>query len=98
VAEGISSLNFRERRTILNLVSTLQGKPNSHAWNIQRSFRSNRFPHIPGYGSGPPQATVGPYAHQLCRHTSVARLHDRTPICYAERTPTRRCVCTIETK
>jgi hypothetical protein len=24
-------------------------------------------PHIPGYGSGPPQATAGPYAHQLCR-------------------------------
>jgi hypothetical protein len=44
-----------------------KGKPNSHAWNIQRSFRSNHFPLIPGYGSGPPQATVGPYAHQLCR-------------------------------
>jgi hypothetical protein len=51
----------------LNRNSTLQGKPNTHAWKIQRSFRSNRFPHIPGYGSGPPQATVGPYAHQLCR-------------------------------
>jgi hypothetical protein len=47
--------------------STLQGKPNTHAWNIQRLFLSNRFPHIPGYGSRPPQATAGPYAHQLCR-------------------------------
>jgi hypothetical protein len=44
----------------------LQGKPNTHAWNTNRAFRSNRFPHIPGYGSGPPKATAGPYAHQLC--------------------------------
>jgi hypothetical protein len=36
---------------------TLQGKPNTHAWNTNRAFRSNCFPHIPGYGSGPPQAT-----------------------------------------
>jgi hypothetical protein len=37
--------------------------------------------------------------HTNCaRHTSVAQLYDRTPICYAERTPTRRCVCTTETK
>jgi hypothetical protein len=26
--------------------------------------------------------------------TSTARLYDRTPVCYVERTPTRRCVCT----
>jgi hypothetical protein len=31
-------------------------------------------------------------------HTSVARLYDCTLVCYAERTPTRRCVCTTETK
>jgi hypothetical protein len=67
VAEGISSLNHCEKRTIPESNSTLQGKPNTHAWNTNRSFRSNRFPHIPGYGSGPPQATAGPYAHQLCR-------------------------------
>jgi hypothetical protein len=31
--------------------------------------------------------------HTNCAgHTSVARLHDRTPVCLAERTPTRRCV------
>jgi hypothetical protein len=51
----------------LNRDSTLQGKPNTHAWNTNRAFRSNRFPHIPGYGSGPPQETAGLYAHQLCR-------------------------------
>jgi hypothetical protein len=51
----------------LNRDSTLQGKPNTHAWNTNRAFRSNRFSHIPGYGSGPPQATAGPYAHQLCK-------------------------------
>jgi hypothetical protein len=41
--------------------------PNSHAWNIQWLFRSNRLPFIPTHGSGPPQATVGPYAHPMCK-------------------------------
>jgi hypothetical protein len=37
--------------------------------------------------------------HTNCAgHTSVARLHDRTPVCYAERTPTHRCLCTTEIK
>jgi hypothetical protein len=31
-------------------------------------------------------------------HTSVARLHDRTPVRCVEHTPTRRCVCITETK
>jgi hypothetical protein len=48
VAERISSLNFRERRTILNRVSTLQGKPDSYAWNIQRSFPKQPFPSYSG--------------------------------------------------
>jgi hypothetical protein len=45
----------------------LQGKPNSHAWNTDRSFRSNRLPFIPGRGTIPPQATAGSYAHPMCR-------------------------------
>jgi hypothetical protein len=100
VAEGLSSLNLHEKRTILNRISKpCKGKPNSHAWNIQRSFRSNRFSHIPGYGSGPPQATAGPYAHQLCRtYVCSATIWSRIPVCLAEHTPTRLCVCTIETK
>jgi hypothetical protein len=78
---------------ILNRISTLQGKPNTHAWNIQRSFRSNRLPLIPGRGSGPPQATVGPYAHQLCRtYVCSATTRSRIPICLAEYTPARRCM------
>jgi hypothetical protein len=44
-----------------------KGKPNSHAWNIQRLFRSNHLPFIPTRGSEPPQATAGPYAHPMCR-------------------------------
>jgi hypothetical protein len=44
-----------------------KGKPNSHAWNIQWSFRSNRLPFIPTRGSVPPQATAEPYAHPMCR-------------------------------
>jgi hypothetical protein len=34
---------------------------------------------------------------QCAGRTSVARLHDRTPVCYAEHTPTRRCVCITKT-
>jgi hypothetical protein len=68
VVEGISSLNLREKRTIPNRVSqSCKGKPNSHAWNIHRSFLSNHLPFIPTRGSGPPQATVEPYAHPMCR-------------------------------
>jgi hypothetical protein len=93
VAKGSSSLNLREKRTILNQFSKpCKGKPNSHAWNIQWLFRSNRLPSIPTRGSVPPQATVGPYAHQCAGRTSVARLHDRTPFRCAERTPARRCM------
>jgi hypothetical protein len=67
VAKGSSSLNLREKRMILNRISKpYKGKPNSHAWNIQWSFRSNRLPFIPTRGSVPPQATVGPYAHPMC--------------------------------
>jgi hypothetical protein len=35
------------------------------------------------------------HTHTNCvGHASVARLHDRIPVCHAERTPTRRCVQT----
>jgi hypothetical protein len=68
VAKGSSSLNLREKRTILNRISQpCKGKPNSHAWNIQWSFQSKRLPFIPTCGSGSPQATVGQYAHPICR-------------------------------
>jgi hypothetical protein len=67
VAKGSSSLNLHEKQTILNRISKpCKGKPNSHAWNIHWSFKSNRLPFIPTHGSVPPQATVGPYAHQMC--------------------------------
>jgi hypothetical protein len=68
VAEEISSLNLREKQMILNWISKpCKGKPNSHACNIQRLFRSNSLPFIPTHETGPPQATVGPYAHPMCR-------------------------------
>jgi hypothetical protein len=68
VAKGSSSLNLREKRTILNQISQpCKGNPNSHTWNIQWSFRSNRLPFIPTRGLVPPQATVGPYAHPMSR-------------------------------
>jgi hypothetical protein len=46
---------------------TLQGKPNSQAWNTKGSFRSNHLPFIPTRGSDPPQTTAGPYALPKCR-------------------------------
>jgi hypothetical protein len=68
MAKGSSSLDLREKRTIQNWIfKPCKGKPNSHAWNIQRLFRSNRLPFIPTRGSVPPQATAGPYAHPMCR-------------------------------
>jgi hypothetical protein len=69
VAKGSSSLDLREKRTILNqILKPCKGKPNSHIWNIQWWFRSNRLPFIPTRGTVPPQATtVVPYAHPICR-------------------------------
>jgi hypothetical protein len=37
--------------------------PNSQFQKL--NFPNNRSHHILGYGSGPPQATVGPYAHHV---------------------------------
>jgi hypothetical protein len=89
VAKGSSSLDLHEKRTIQNRIfKPCKGRPNSHAWNIQRLFQSNRLPFIPTRGSVPPQATVG-----CAGRTPVARLHDRTPVRCAEHTPARRCVC-----
>jgi hypothetical protein len=68
VAKGSSSLDLREKQTIENRIfKPCKGKPNSHAWNIQQLFQSNRLPCIPTRESVPPQATVGPYAHPMCR-------------------------------
>jgi hypothetical protein len=39
--------------------------PNSHVQKL--NFLNNHSHHISGYGSGPPQATVGPYAHLMYR-------------------------------
>jgi hypothetical protein len=43
VAKGSSSLNLREKWTILNRISPLQGKPNSHAWNIEKTISKHPF-------------------------------------------------------
>jgi hypothetical protein len=68
VAKGSNSLDLREKQTIQNWIfKPCKGKPNSHAWNIQRLFQSNHLPFISTRGSVPPQATVGPYAHPMCR-------------------------------
>jgi hypothetical protein len=98
VAKGSSSLNLREKQTILNRISKpCKGKPNSHAWSIQWSFRSNRLPFFPTRGSVPPQATVGPYAHPMCRTyvCSATTWPYSYPLC---RTYSRTSVCMQKTK
>jgi hypothetical protein len=76
VPKGSSSLNLREKRTILNRILTLQGKPNSHAWNAKGSFRSNRLPFIPTHGQVH-HKRLQDYTHfQSAGHTSVARLQN----------------------
>jgi hypothetical protein len=91
VAEGISSLNLREKWTILNRISTLQGKPNTHAWNIHRLFQSNHLPFIPDRG----QATTSGLqdrTHTKCAgHTFVARLQNPYS-CLSRRTYSHRSV------
>jgi hypothetical protein len=76
VAEGISSLNPREKRTILNRISTLQGKPNTHAWNIQRSFQATVSLIFQVMDRGH-HKRLQDHTHTNCAgHMSVARLHD----------------------
>jgi hypothetical protein len=91
VAEGISSPNLRGKRTILNRIQTLQGKPNTHAWNIHKLFQSNRLPFIPDCG----QATTSDLqdrTHTTCAgHTSVARLQNPYS-CLPRRTYSHRSV------
>jgi hypothetical protein len=99
VAEGISSLNFHEKRMILNrifkpckanLTHTLGTSNDSSEATISLIFRVMDQGH---------HKRLQDRTHTNCAgHTSVARLHDRAPICHAERTPTRRCVCTKGTK
>jgi hypothetical protein len=43
VAKESSCLNLHEKRTILNRISPLQGKPNSHAWNIEKTVPKQPF-------------------------------------------------------
>jgi hypothetical protein len=65
----------------------------THTLGTSNDLRSNFLNFIPTRGSGPPHATVGPYAHKCAGRTSVVWLHDRTPIHCAEHTPARWCMC-----
>jgi hypothetical protein len=76
VVKESSSLNHREKRTILNRIQPCKGKPNTHAWNTKGSFRSNRLPFIPTRGSDQPQATAGHTHFQSVGRTSIARLQN----------------------
>jgi hypothetical protein len=95
VAEGISSLNLREKRMIpelnfnpckVNLTHTLGTSKDRSEATVSLIFRVMDQGH---------HKRLQDRMHTNCaRRTSVARLHDRTPVCYAEHTLTRRCMCT----
>jgi hypothetical protein len=93
VAKGSSSLNLCEKRTIpesnfnpckVNLTHTL-GTPTGHSEaTVCLSFRVMEKCH---------HKRLQDYTHIQCTgHTSTARLYDCIPVCFAEHTPTRRCV------
>jgi hypothetical protein len=89
VVKEISSLNLRERRTILNrifnpckvnLTHTLGTPTGRSEATVCLSFRVVEQSH---------HKRLLDYTHIQCAgHTSVARLHDRIPVCSAERTLT----------
>jgi hypothetical protein len=93
VAEGISSLNLYEKWTILNRISTpckanlthtLGTSTDSSKVTVYLSFRLMEQGH---------HKRLKDRTHTNCAgHTSVAWLHDHTPVCCAERSPTGRCV------
>jgi hypothetical protein len=62
--EQAVSISTRNRRFWIEF-HNLARDPNSHVQKL--NFPNNRSHHIPGYGSGPPQVTVGPYTHPMCR-------------------------------
>jgi hypothetical protein len=99
VAEGINSLSFRERRTILNRISNLARVNPTHTLGMSKDRSEATVSLIFRVMDQGHHKRLQDRTHTNCAgHTSVARLHDCTPVCYAERTPTRWCVCTTETK
>jgi hypothetical protein len=99
VAEGISNLNLREKRTILNRISILARVNLTHTLGTSKDHSEATVSLIFWVMDQGHHKQLQNRTHNNCAgHTSVARLHDRTPVCYAERTPTRRCVYTTEIK
>ena len=60
VAKGSSSLNFREKRTILNRISNCArvNLTHTHTWSTVESLPTNRLLLIPVHGSGPISPTT----------------------------------------
>jgi hypothetical protein len=93
MAEVSSSLTHREKRTI----------PESNFLTLQEIV-THTLGNFPFRATIPLTFRVVDQRHhkrlqdhthiQYVGRTSTARLYDRTPICYAERTPTRWCMFT----
>jgi hypothetical protein len=99
VAERISNLNLHEKQTILNRVSNLARVNLTHTLGTSKDGSEATVFLIFRVMDQGHHKRLQDRTHTNCAgRTSIARLHDRTPVCYAERTPTRRCVCTIEFK
>jgi hypothetical protein len=91
VAKGSSSLNLREKRTVpesnfslarVNLTHTLGISRDCSEATVCLSFRLVDQIH---------HKRLQDHTHiQYAGHTSIVRLHDRTPGCPATRIPTRR--------
>jgi hypothetical protein len=97
VAEVSSSLNHREKRMIpeSNFI-TLQGILTHMLENFP--FRETIPLIFRGEDQGHHKRMQDHTYIQCAGRTSTVRLYDRTPICYAEHTPTRWCVCATKTK
>jgi hypothetical protein len=94
VAKGLSSLNLREKWKFriefsnlarVNLTHMLGTSNNCSKATVCLSFRLVDQCH---------HKRLQDHTHIKCAgRMPVAQLHDRTPVCYAERTPARWCVC-----
>jgi hypothetical protein len=98
MVERASSLNFREKRTILNQISNLARVYLTHTlgtFNDRSEATVSIIFRVMDLGH---HKRLQDRMHIQCAgHTLVARLHDRTLVCYAEHTPTRRCMCITKT-
>jgi hypothetical protein len=98
VVERASSLNLREKRMILNRISNFARVYLTHTLATSNDRSQATVSIIFWVMDQGHHKQLQDRMHIQCAgRMSIARLHDRTPICYAEHTPTHRCVCITKT-